>query len=256
MDLRVATRWSDCHNHLHLQGDAEMLGGLLESMGSVRCVVNATREDDWDRIAAMAAACPERVAAAYGIHPWHAGTVSDGWQERLRERLAADPRATVGECGLDGSVKVDRELQRRIFKDHLRIAREMDRVVTVHCVRAWGGVMDALTDSPPRRFLMHGYAGSAEMAARFATLGGWFSANGRIAKMGKLGVFRSIPLDRVVLESDYGAAAGADCPRLGDVAAALAVALGCGENEMAERVEANASVLFRESFATWTGYEI
>lgn len=250
MDLRVAQRWTDCHNHLHLQGDAEMLGGLLGSMGAVRCVVNATREDDWDRIAAMAAACPERVAAAYGIHPWHAGTASDGWQERLRERLAADPRATVGECGLDGSVGGDRELQRRVFTDHLRIAREMNRVVTIHCVRAWGGVFDALTESSPPRFLMHGYAGSAEMAVRFAALGGWFSANGRVAEMGKLGVFRSIPLDRVVLESDYGAADGADCPRLGDVAVALALALGCGANELAERIEANASVLFGETFAT------
>ena len=227
-----------------------MLGGLLGSMGAVRCVVNATREDDWDRIAALAAACPERVVAAYGIHPWHAETASDGWQKRLRERLAADPRATVGECGLDGSVGGDRELQRRVFTDHLRIAREMNRVVTIHCVRAWGGVLDALTESSPPRFLMHGYAGSAEMAVRFAALGGWFSANGRVAEMGKLGVFRSIPLDRVVLESDYGAADGADCPRLGDVAAALALALGCGANELAERIEANASVLFGETFAT------
>lgn len=250
MSPPVAQRWTDCHNHLHLQGDVEMLGGLLGSMGAARCVVNATREDDWDRIAAMAAACPERVAAAYGIHPWYAGTASEGWQERLRERLAADPRATVGECGLDGSVGGDRELQRRVFTDHLRIAREMNRVVTIHCVRAWGGVLDALTESSPPRFLMHGYAGSAEMAVRFAALGGWFSANGRVAEMGKLGVFRSIPLDRVVLESDYGAADGADCPRLGDVAAALALALGCGANELAERIEANASVLFGETFAT------
>ncbi len=224
---------------------------MLDRAGILRGVVNATREDEWDQVAAMAAACPERVVAAYGIHPWHADTVTAGWEDRLRERLSADPEATVGECGLDGVAAVDPAAQVRVFSAQLGIARELGRVVTVHCVRAWGAVVDVLLQEAPPRFLMHGYAGSLETAGRLIPMGGWFSANDRLldARRGRaMEVFRRLPLDRVVLESDAGVDEGKERISLPDLESRLACELELERSGLAQRLEANAAQLFAGSF--------
>lgn len=215
-------------------------------------MVNATREEDWDRVAAMAAACPHRIVAAYGIHPWHAAVAADGWEERLRSRLTADPRATVGECGLDGLAAADAALQRRVFLAHLRIARELGRAVTVHCVRAWGGLLDALAEIPPPGLLMHGYGGSLETAARLVRMGAYFSCNGRLfgPRAGKAPeVFRCLPVERILVETDAPSApereiSGPECPNslaIGRVAGSLADLLRIDRESLARILEANAS---------------
>ena len=103
----VGLRWVvlfDSHNHL--QSDrftrtagktpGEMVAEMREA-GVGGCVVNGTWEGDWDEVAALAEEFEGFVFPAYGIHPWRAATVREGWEGRLRQRLEADPRATVGE---------------------------------------------------------------------------------------------------------------------------------------------------------------
>jgi TatD DNase family protein len=78
--------------------------GEMKDAGITGCVVNATREDDWDAVAALAREFPGFVFPAYGIHPWHADAARESWEERLRERLLSDPMSSVGEVGVDGWV--------------------------------------------------------------------------------------------------------------------------------------------------------
>ena len=201
----------DSHNHLQSAKFGTPPGELVASMraaGVSGCVVNATRESDWDAVAALAGGFPGYVFPAYGIHPWYADTVAYGWEERLRERLAADPKATVGEVGVDGWVdSPGMDVQFPIFVKQAEIAAEMGRVMTVHCLKAWEPLFAAMAEAAdwPGKFLMHSFGGSLEVAERLFEKGAWFSFSGyflhpRKAKV--MEVFRKLPEDRILLETD------------------------------------------------------
>ena len=96
-------RWTDAHNHLQdpRLGDAGPVVAAMKSAGITRCVVNATREDDWPAVGNLAIHDPEFISPAVGIHPWQAHTATIGWQDRLKKLLEKHPQASIGECGLD-----------------------------------------------------------------------------------------------------------------------------------------------------------
>lgn len=203
------TTWIDAHNHLQdpRLGDPAPVIAVMKEAGVARCVVNATREADWDAVEKLAEAEPDFVIPAFGIHPWHAHTASDGWQARLRKLLEKHPQSSIGECGLDQWVSEPTlEIQRPVFAEQLRIAGEMGRPATVHCLKAWGALFDIFEESPPPpRFLMHSFGGSIEIARRLIPLGAWFSFSGYFLqprKVGVLDVFRQLPKDRILLETD------------------------------------------------------
>ena len=259
MEPKDAPRWTDCHNHVQLlpMADSDAVLAAMSRVGVVRCVVNATREEEWGAVEELAVAWPERVVPAFGIHPWHAGKVATGWEERLRSLLARHPGAGVGECGLDGLAAVAQPVQRQVFETQLGIARELGRVLTIHCVGGWNGLFEALTkEPPPPRFLMHAYSGSVETALRLARMGAWFSFNGSFLEARRrkaVETFRKLPLGRVVVETDAPtglpptewvshplpgqANHPANLPRIG---IGLAAALGREVDELAERMERNA----------------
>jgi TatD DNase family protein len=170
-------------------------------------VVNATSEADWPAVEALALAHPGCVSPAFGIHPWKAHTASPGWLERLKSMLDKNPRASIGECGLDQWVKSPPlEIQRPVFTAQLRLARELGRPVTIHCLKAWGALFDAFAEEPPPpRFLMHSFGGSIETARRLLPLGAFFSFSGHFLHPRKdvvLEVFRRLPRERILLETD------------------------------------------------------
>ena len=199
----------DSHNHLQdpRLGDPSPVLAAMREAGVSRCVVNATREGDWQAVADLADAHPDLVLPAFGIHPWQAHTATDGWQERLAAMLKKYPRASIGECGLDRWVSSPGiELQMPVFLDQLRIAREWDRAVTIHCLKAWEELFEAFEKQPPPdRFLMHSFGGSIEIARRLVPMGAYFSFSGYFLhprKAKAIEVFRQLPGERLLLETD------------------------------------------------------
>ncbi len=204
------TAWADSHNHLHdpRLGDPLPLVAAMRKAGIVRCVANATSEDDWPAVEALARAEPDLVAPALGVHPWRAHEAREGWPARLAAMLEKWPAASIGECGLDGWVsKPSVAVQEPVFLEHLQLARELDRPVTIHCLKAWEPLFACFKQiSPPRRFLMHSFGGSAEVAERLLRLGAWFSFSGYFLQPKKAAVrevfAKTIPRDRLLLETD------------------------------------------------------
>ena len=198
--------WIDAHNHLQDPRLGDVVAETKRA-GVTRCVVNATREEDWQAVSDLAEQHPDFVIPAFGIHPWHAHTAGDRWQDRLRGLLEKHPRSSVGEIGLDKWVdEPSIEIQMPVFLDQLRIARELDRPASIHCLKAWGPLFDAFDEcEPPARFLMHSFNGSIESARRLLPLGAWFSCSGYFLQPRKstaLDVFRELPPDRILLETD------------------------------------------------------
>lgn len=125
----------------------------MRDAGVTGCVVNATREEDWEAVRALAQDFPDFVRPAYGIHPWFANTPKVGWQDRLREILIHDPSASVDEIGVDGWVSEPKmEIQQPVFREQIKIAVELDRPVTIHCLKAWGIFFPG--ESPYKNLLM------------------------------------------------------------------------------------------------------
>src|SRR5690606_19872266 len=179
----------DAHNHLQDEALAPHLDAIAADLAALPlagAVVNGTCEDDWSRVAALAARHPW-VRPSYGLHPWDAGNRTEHWFERLREHLAADPRAAVGEIGLDRWMLQAREddprlaglrraplpEQGEVMLKQLALAAGDNRPVTLHCLHAWGALCEILerVNLPERGFLLHAYAGPAELVPRFARLG-------------------------------------------------------------------------------------
>ncbi len=200
----------DAHNHLHDDRLAPQRSEILRELarlGVAGAVVNGTRESDWDAVAELARSEPW-VTASYGLHPWYVGERGARWLEDLRARLIADPRAAVGEIGLDRWIEGhDDAAQAEVFRAQLALAADLNRPATIHCLRAWGALAETLRESPrpARGFLIHAYGGSAEMMREFAALGGYFSFNAyflHARKAAQRDVFRQIPLDRLLVETD------------------------------------------------------
>jgi TatD DNase family protein len=255
--------WTDSHNHLHdpRLGDAAPVIAAMKAAGVGRCVVNATCEADWPAVANLALVHPDFILPAFGIHPWQAHTATGGWRERLADLLEKHPHATIGECGLDKWVSFPpMDVQVPVFEAQLALSRETGRPPTIHCLRAWGVLLESLTARPPPRFLMHSFGGSIETARQLIPMGAWFSFSGHFLhprKTAVLEVFRQLPRERILLETDAPdmlPPAGiirhplpenlnhpANLPAVGR---ALASALGMPEDELAGLTRANAAVFF------------
>jgi TatD DNase family protein len=233
----------------------------MRGAGVTRCVVNATCEEDWPMVEKLALADPDFISPAFGIHPWKAHTAKDGWRGRLACLLEKHPHASIGECGLDQWItSPPMEIQRPVFMAQLELARLTRRPVTIHCLKAWGPLIDALAECPPPRFLMHSFAGSIETARRLLPLGAFFSFSGHFLhprKAAVLEVFRQLPRDRILLETDAPDMLPPDDiishplpgklnhpANLPAVGRALAAALRMDEQELAELTRANAATVF------------
>jgi TatD DNase family protein len=256
--------WVDAHNHLQDPRLEDSVGQIaaMRAAGIRHCIVNATRQSDWSAVENLAVAEPDFISPAFGIHPWHAHTARDGWLEELRALLLKHPRASIGECGLDHWVsEPDLTVQRPVFLAQVRLARELDRPLSIHCLRAWGALFDAFDEAPPPpRFLMHSFGGSIEIARRLLPLGAFFSFSGYFLQPRKssvVEVFRQLPRERILLETDapdmlppeeiirHPLAGNHNHPaNLPAIGQAFAKALGCPPAALAELTRENARACF------------
>jgi TatD DNase family protein len=214
----------DAHNHLQdawLAPHRDRIVVDLAAAGIARGVVNGTCETDWPEVAALAKSYPV-VLSSYGLHPWDTGNRTPDWQRKILAHLDADPRAAVGEIGLDrwildrarsddprlaGLRRAPLAEQMEVFTWQLALAAERNLPASIHCLDAFGPLLDTLRASrlPARGFLLHAYSGSAEMAKHFADLGANFSFNGafldpRKTRLREIHV--TLPADRILVETD------------------------------------------------------
>lgn len=203
-------RFFDAHNHLQdhrLDAGRTAICAALPGQGLVEAVVAGSDEGDWPEVADLARRYAW-VRPSFGLHPWYVKERRDGWKEKLIEWLDAFPQAGVGEMGLDRWIaEPDIAAQVDCFEWQLGLAAERQRPATIHCLRAWG-LMDEVLRKSPRPscgFLLHSFGGPAEMVPGFAKLGAYFSLSPYFAhdrKRAQLEVFRVVPLDRLLAETD------------------------------------------------------
>jgi TatD DNase family protein len=199
-------RGYDAHNHLQDDRFGGHQGGMIEECrqaGVVRMVVNGAAESDWPEVLRLARQFPE-VLPSFGYHPWYLAERTERWLETLGSMLDQIPSA-VGEIGLD-RWKPGLAYE-EAFTAQLRLAAARDVPVSIHCLQAWGKMLELLRSEPrpARGFLLHSYGGPVEMVPAFVALGGYFSFPGYFAharKSRQREAFCAVPLDRLLIETD------------------------------------------------------
>jgi TatD DNase family protein len=202
-------RYFDAHNHLQDERLAPHLKDILAALpgaGVERMVVNGSCEEDWPQVLELARTVPQ-VIPSFGYHPWYVGECTGNWRENLMKFLDTVPSA-VGEIGLDKWIKdADFAAQEEVFVWQLRLAAELNLPVSIHCLQAWGKLLEHVQSNQPPLcgFVLHSFGGPREMIEPLAELGAYFSLPGYFAherKERQRETFKHVPRDRLLIETD------------------------------------------------------
>ncbi|GLT59750.1 hypothetical protein SLA2020_325510 [Shorea laevis] len=208
----MALNLFDAHCHLQdprILSNASKLISTALSSGVTHFVVNGVSEKDWHLVKEMSVDYSS-VLPCFGVHPWYVEERSPAWFNTLKELLETTPSASVGEIGLDKGSRgkqIDFTSQVEVFQQQLQLAKELKKPASVHCVRAFGDLLQIMKDLGPfpEGVILHSYLGSAEMVPEFANLGAYFSFSGYLKHMkqqkAKI-MLKAIPSERILLESD------------------------------------------------------
>ncbi len=244
--------------HCHLQDEALFpeLKNVVErsaAAGVTRFACCGTSSGDWQMVFQLAEEFPQVIPMA-GIHPW---LISTEWQKHIQvlgKLLKEYPQAGIGETGLDFQEKfTNRAEQEECFAAHLDLARQLNRPIAVHCVHAWGRLIEILREHPASRVLLHAFGGAAELIPELVDLNCWFSFCGSVANLKAKRVRASataVPADRLLIETDSPDFPLPGCPEPNEpanliyVACAVAELRGVPVEKIAELTVANAEQFF------------
>jgi len=198
----------DTHAHLNdpaFDPDREELMAGLASKG-IGFVMNAgcSLESSKD-IIKMAEQYPWLYASA-GSHPDSADEVNGEVIEEYRTLCHHEKVKAIGEIGLDYYYEdIPREIQKNAFRMQMALANELDMPVIIHEREAHDDGMRIVKEFPKVKGVFHCYSGSAEMARQLVNMGWYIGFTGVLTfKNARKAVetAASIPLDRIVLETD------------------------------------------------------
>lgn len=140
-----------------------------------------------------------------GIHPWY--IVEDRIEKDLQiieSKLKEESCLALGECGLDKRVETSMDLQQIVLEKQLALADKYQKPVIIHCVAAFQeliAIKNKLNISVP--IIIHGFSKNIEVANQlvknefYLSFGKYLILNKELEL-----VFKSIPTDRLFLETD------------------------------------------------------
>jgi len=206
----VKNKLTDSHAHLDDQsfnGDREELIKSLYD-NDVDTVLNPGADLETSQNAVKLAEKYPFIYAAVGCHPHDSKFMDDNTMNLFREMANNKKVIAIGEIGLDYYYdNSDREIQRKWFREQIRLAKELDLPYIVHDRDAHEDVFKIMKEEhySGTRGILHCYSSSVEMAREFIKLGFYISLGGPVtfkkSKTPKL-VAHDVPFDRLLIETD------------------------------------------------------
>lgn len=192
--------------HIHLQdyksSSAPQIIAVAQECGVRGFVCLSARESDWTKVLELSNVYPE-VVPALGLHPWYARQVSEKWSVTLERLLVQNPRAQVGEAGLDRIKDNELSPQAEVFQTQIDLAKKYNRVLLIHAVKAaeWLPRFWPLLNGA--RFVFHSFTGARDLVKPIVEAGGYISFSQSILKIKNAAeIVRAIPQNRLLLETD------------------------------------------------------
>ena len=200
--------------HCHLT-DERLRDGVAELIrraeeGGVARLVTVGYDRESSLEGAALAEEYDNVYCTVGIHPHDAVTATREIYEEFRALAAGNPKVVaIGEIGLDYHYDLSpRDVQRRVFGEQLRLARDCGLPACLHIREAYEdsrAVLEQNAEYLGCGVLLHCYSGSAEMVKVFSRYDAYFAFGGAITFKGahkNLEALAAVPRDRLLLETD------------------------------------------------------
>jgi TatD DNase family protein len=203
----------DSHAHIDFPQYDDDRDAMLESARqagvAMLLAIGIGNGPDQMRAAIPYAESHDWIFAATGIHPCEARLATDAHFAEL-ETLTRHPRViALGEIGLDYFHKDSpADIQNRVFRRQLEIARAAKLPIVIHCRDAWDDCLDVLEQdwkSTGLGGILHCFSGTEEQARRGLDMNFLVSlaANITYPKSQALrDVAARLPLDRMLIETD------------------------------------------------------
>lgn len=145
------------------------------------------------------------IYGAIGVHPENAGEIS-GNINKIGDMLNNDKIMAVGEIGLDYYYEgYDRDLQIRVFKEQMDMAKQLNLPVVIHDRDAHEDTLKIIKEFKGVRGVLHCYSGSLEFAKEILKLDYYIGFTGVVTfKNAKkaVEVAREIPIGKMLVETD------------------------------------------------------
>lgn len=148
------------------------------------------------------------VYGALGIHPSDANDYNEDVKKEIIDSAKANEKIlAIGEIGLDyyWDENPDKEIQKRVFREQMKIAEELNLPVVIHDRDAHKDTLDILKEFPNVNGTVHCFSGSLEFAKECVKLGYYIGITGVVTfKNAKkiCEVVEGIPLEKLLVETD------------------------------------------------------
>lgn len=254
---------ADSHLHLTLcdEGDREPFLARARQAG-VELLVSLGASLENSRAEIAAAEAHPGLYTTVGIHPWFIGdgdVETRAWEGVRTLACSSRKVVAIGEIGLDfKDARAPREVQVRLFREQLGVARELGLPVVIHDREAHLEVFQVLMEEQGYELggVLHDFSRDPAVAQIGVAMGFYVSLDGVVTWRDREAyrqLARTIPLDRVVLETDAPAPYAPEPHRggknepafLGQIAAEIAALRGMTVEAVGEVTTANTRRAYR-----------
>ena len=200
----------DTHTHLYLDHFKDDIDDVIQRallvgvekfyLPSISSKYNKSMHD-------LESKFPDRVFCMIGLHPCYVDKNFELEIEFVKEQIKLRSYKAIGEIGID-LFHEKKYLKQQIiaFEEQIKLALEYDLPIVIHSRESFDEIFEVLKKykSDKLRGIFHCFTGNEDQAKKIIDLNFFLGIGGVVTfKNGKISEFlSSIPLDRIVLETD------------------------------------------------------
>ena len=199
----------DSHAHLDDEKfdlDREYLIKNLQKNG-IELVINVGADMESSRASVDLANSYENIYAVVGIHPHDAKEMTASSLEEIEQLSKNKKVVAIGEIGLDYYYdNSPRDIQRKCFKEQIRLAKRLDMPIVVHTRDADEDTLEILKEeSKGLRGIIHCFSSDRAQLEEYLELGFFIAIGGPVTfkKTDELKeAAKVVPMERLLVETD------------------------------------------------------
>ncbi len=137
-----------------------------------------------------------------GLHPWHVNEMDiDTCTNKLVEWITHERILAIGEIGIDRSIEISVDVQRKYFEAQLNIARAFQKPVILHAVKSYSDLLPYVK-KVHIPFIFHQFQGNIQQAEELIKHGAHLSFGKNLFQVQTEHLFSKIPIGSFFLETD------------------------------------------------------
>lgn len=137
-----------------------------------------------------------------GIHP---KDIDENWEEnfeKIKEISLLPNCVAIGECGLDGLISVNENLQKEVFEKHILWANQINKPVIIHCVKRFSEIIP-FQKTAKIPLVIHGFNKKKTIADEMLRHGFYLSFGKSVLhNLSLQSILKEFPLEKIFLETD------------------------------------------------------